>query len=316
MTATAPFRIDEEATAERLEQVRAWQRELPPKEAARRVARLLGSHASNGRADFGFWLPGAGGAAELELLHPEEDVAFEGEQRVRFTRRRLPLAWAGEVAVLSVDGVRPGTHDRCGTLYRLRVPGPDGEERVQGDPLAASLPFGVRGPAEAFDLELMQAERADRAYLRHVAIGVEDEPVRLGPPGPVLELHVGTATHGGTVADLAALFEGLAEKIRAGQAPTPAERAFLGFDAVQLLPLEPVPEDRAQPPRFEAFEARGDQATVHAALRFGHSVQWGFDAPLFGASALEPSLLRSGRPDELVRLAEALHGFPGKPIAL
>lgn len=318
MTAEGPFRIDEEATEARLQQLGAWRRELPPKEAALRIAHVLGAHSVNGGAHFAFWLPEVTAAArvELELLHPEEEIAFEGERRARFTRRRLPLSWSGDVALVAVDGVRPGTRERAGTLYRLRIVGHEGDVRVRGDPLAASLPFGVHGPAELYDVDLAHAGRDDRAYLRHVALAAEDEAPRMGPPGPVLEVHVGTATHGGTLADLAELYRGLGEKVRAGAPLSPAERAFVGYDAVQLLPLEPVPEDRTRPPRFEAFEAPEDGDTVFAALRFERGAQWGFDAPLFGAAALQPALLRSGRPDELVDLSAALHTFPGKPMGL
>lgn len=320
-----PFRIDEEATRALFERVRLARETRSAQAAAREHARLLGAHPIDGRAEFGFWLPveaERGSQLFLELLHPEAPVHFGTAQEVVFVRRRLPLRREGPWALLAVSGVRAGARDVCGTLYRVLAEAPDGVQRYHGDPLAASLPFGVHGPAEVYDLHRMHQDREDRRYFLHVAIGGEDdEPPRIGPPTHVLQVHVGTATHGGTVADLADLYRALGEKVRREEALTPAERTFLGFDAVQLLPLEPQAENPAAPPRFElgppADEALvEDGARVTARLRPPDGFGWGYDAPIFGSAAIAPHLLRSGRPDELVDLACALHTFPGKPIGL
>jgi hypothetical protein len=43
---------------------------------------------------------------------------------------------------------------------------------------------------------------------------------------------------------------------------------------------------------------------------------WGYDVVIAGSAAINPVLLETGRPDELVDFAAVLHTFPGKPIQL
>lgn len=316
------LRADDDATRALVGRARAVLREHDEEGAARRLVRLAGARATDEGAEFGFWIPEAVDESasvvslELELLAFEGEIVPGEEQGVRVRRQRLPLEQEGEWAWLAVRGATLGTRDTLGTLYRLVVTHADGRSTVRNDPLAASLPFGARAPAELYDVERMHTGRADLEFFRRVGIAGTDpdgDPPRFSPPAHVLEIHVGTATHGGTIADLADLYRALADKVRRGEEPTPAEAAFLGYDAVELMPLEPIACDPAAPPTFEIL---GEEDEAVATLRPPEVVDWGYDVALLGSAAIEPSLLRSGRPDELVDLAGVLHTFPGKPIRL
>jgi hypothetical protein len=314
-----PLRVDEAATRALAERAASIRREHAAFEAARRLARGAGAHQLDGFATFAAWLPHRtepGTRVELETIDPLGPVPFDREATVRVVRQRLPMVRDGAWAYLAVAGARPGSRERAGTFYRFVVTRPDGREELHGDPLAASLPFGLFGPAELYDVERLRTERADAEFFRRFGIGGEDEggqPPRFGPPAHVLQVHVGTATHGGTLGDLADLYRALADKVRAGEAPTPAERVFLGYDAIQLMPVEPVIENPADP---SCFVVEGEPGAEAARLRRPATIDWGYDTAIFGAAAVSPALLRSGRPDELVDLAAVLHTFPGKPMRL
>jgi hypothetical protein len=316
--ASVEVRVHEAATRDLLERVGAERRSGDPFEAARRIARLAGARCEDGRAEFGLWCPDlpAEATVELETLQRLASLPHGQEGEVPVRRRRLPMVRDGAWAWLAVTGAVAGARDHDGTLYRFVLRRPGEEEVVVGDPLAASLPFGLYGPAELYDVAGMHVGRADLDLFRRLGIGGEDEgyePPRAAPPATILQIHVGTATHGGTLADLADLYRALGDKVRAGRELTPAESAFVGYDAVELLPVEPVVEDPRQAPRFELRRgADGERAVVRPV----DTIDWGYDTAIFGAAAVSPALLRSGRPDELLDLAVALHTFPGKPIQL
>jgi hypothetical protein len=311
-------RIDEAATRALVEHAAALRREHDPFGAARRLVRMAGGRPIDGRAEFGVWLPHVTEDArvELEAIVPEGPLPLGEEATVPVAVHRLTMERDGEWAWLATSGARAGDRETVGTLYRFVVVGRDGREEVAHDPLAVSLPFGLFGPAELYDLERMHAGREDAEFFRRFGIGGDDpegEPPRFGPPAHLLQVHVASATHGGTLADLADLYRALADKVRRGEEPTPGEKVFLGHDAVQLMPVEPVVENPADPPRFELIDLGGARA---ARVRPVTTLDWGYDTALFGSAAVSPALLRSGRPDELVDLAAVLHTFPGKPIRL
>ncbi len=314
-----PLRIDEGATRALVDHAAGLRREHDAAGAARRLVRMAGARPVDGRAEFGVWLPhrvAPGTRVELEAITPLAPLPFGEEATVAVRRQRLEMVRDGAWAWLAVAGARAGSREAAGTLYRFVITGPDGREESWGDPLAASLPFGLHGPAELYDLERMHARRADAEFFRRFGIGGEDddgEPPRFGPPAHILQVHVGTATHGGTLADLADLYRALADKLRRGEPLTAGESVFVGYDAVQLMPVEPVVENPADPPRFELDGPPGEEV---ARIRPPVTIDWGYDICIFGSAAVAPSLLRSGRPDELVDLAATLHTFPGKPIRL
>lgn len=312
------FRVHEMATRELLGRVASARRGGDAFETASRLARWAGARPLHDVVEFGVWCPDLPSESriELELIDGLVPRPASGDGEFPVRRQRLTMERDGEWAWLAVSGPVAGSRDQDGTLYRFVAVGREGSEAIRGDPMAASLPFGLFGPAELYDVERMHVERDDTDFFRRLGIGGGSEaggPPRVGPPGSILQVHVGTATHGGTIADLTDLFRALADKVRAGIEPTPGESAFLGYDAVELLPVEPVVEHPSQAPRF-AIETTAEGET--ARVRPVDTIDWGYDTTIFGSAAVSPALLRSGRPDELVDLAVALHTFPGKPIHL
>jgi hypothetical protein len=55
---------------------------------------------------------------------------------------------------------------------------------------------------------------------------------------------------------------------------------------------------------------------VRVSLLRPDTTNWGYDVVISGMAAVNPVLLESGRPDELIDLAATLHGFPSKPKKL
>ncbi len=285
--------------------------------AAQTIARRLGAHLVDGRCEVGVWTPEL-----IEQRIPEGDVFLEvltarapldlavSRQNVDFDRVRVPAARCDAYTFVAVDGMQAGTRDSVGAFYALAWRNAEGEWRRILDPLAASLPFGPFAPAEFHDGAAMQSARVDGAYFAALP---EGSPCKIGPPANILQIHVPTATPGGTLASLARHFEHLAERVRRGAALEPSERLYLGYDAVQLMPVEPTTVYEAGPDFWTETGAGEDVARVD--LRRPDTTNWGYDIVIAGMATVNPALLESGRPDELVDLACALHLFP-KPKKL
>jgi hypothetical protein len=293
---------------------------------ARTVAPLAGAHPTEHGVRFVLWTP----RLEREQV-AEADVAVElldavdpldltaARATVRFRRTLVPARRLGELTVAVVDGVAVGTRDRVGCFYAMRHRGRDGETRRILDPMASSVPFGAFAPAEVYDIERAKRDRGDHAYWQRLAEQATDDRcgpgiVKQRPTTNILQLHVPTATAGGTLASLTRWYEELAAVVREGREPTPAQRAFLGYDAVQLLPVEPTTQYEAGPGFWTEQEDDGDHVVVDLARP--DTTNWGYDVPIAGSATVNPTLLESGRPDELVDLAAVLHTFPGQPIRL
>jgi hypothetical protein len=290
-----------------------------PDRAARTVAARLGAHRAGEAVEFGIWVPAAavpaGTAVVLELTTPPPGFdPTATDQTVAMDRAVVPMEVAGEYAWAVVEGVRVGDRDHVGTLYRA-VATPDGAAIVVPDALAYSLPFGAFAPAEVVDVEGMYEDRPDRDHF--VAMGAlpggDDAIPRLGPPRNILQVHVPTATSAGTIAGLTRRIRDVGERFRAGEPPAPADEIWLEYDAIQLMPVEPTIEYEAGP-RFWEEDASGAEVTVRA--RRPDMTDWGYDVVISGSGTVNPALLETGRPHELVDLAAALHGFPAGPIRL
>lgn len=292
--------------------------------AARQLACRLGAHADapRGRCAFGFWLPQvmrfgvAPGDVVLELLRPIDTIDLTSAvQSVRFSRALIPLVVSRDFAWAVVEGLRAGDRTEMGDLYQVRFR-EAGIWNVSRDFLASSLPWGPFAPAEIYDVDKMQAARADLDYYKSIPGGGR----RLSPPRNILEIHVGTATLSGTIAGLTRRLDEIAERIETGKELRPADECFMGYDAFQLMPLEPTIEMEAGPPCFQLMEqgnAAGDlPGTTAGRLRRPHTTNWGYDVVIAGAGTVNPALLETGRPDELVDLSSRLHRFPGRPIQL
>ncbi|MEF8868370.1 MAG: glucosylglycerol hydrolase [Haloarculaceae archaeon] len=291
-------------------------------EAAKALVRHLGARwqPEDGHAEVGFWTPGLVGAVpadavELEVLTAREPVDLRAEEAtVEFDRATVETWREGGFTWAAVEGMHPGTRDRLGSLYRL-VYEHGGERGEVPDPLAASLPFGAFAPAELYDLERLDRERPDCEYFR--TLGTDEEAVptseddglpRVEPATSMLEIHPGTATGAGSLAGLARRFREIAEKQRAGEALAPADRNFLGYDAVQLMPVEPITENEDHPGYFRADDLSGDR--VEVTVERPDMVNWGYDIVVSGFPAVNPAILETGRPDELVELIAACHDMP------
>ena len=284
----------------------------------RAVARGLGARIEGGTAVFGFWTPELldarvpPGDVFLEVLRPAEPLDLtRAHQSVRFERVLVPVIREEAHCFTAVTGMRAGTRGEVGDFYALTWR--DAEDRWHRvlDPLAMSLPFGAMAPAELYDVAAMQAARDDAAYWEALR---GDVLAKLGPPTNILQIHVPTATAGGTLASLTRHYRRLAERVARDLPIEPSDRLFLGYDAVQLLPVEPTTVHEAGPDFWQETEAGEGDVTV--SLLRPDTTNWGYDVVISGMATVNPVLLESGRPDELVDLAAALHSFPSGPKKL
>ena len=287
-------------------------------DAAKQIARRMGANKVGERCEIVFWAPELLegriplGDVFVEVLEPEGDLALDrARQQVRFRRHLVPVRRVDAFHVAVVAGMRAGSRDAVGSFYALAWRDTEMQWHRILDPLAASLPFGVFAPAEYYDVERMLAARSDRAYWEALPAG---DPVKLGPVSAILQVHTPTATASMTLAGLTRHIETLAERHRLGVEIEPADRIFLGYDAVQLLPVEPTTVYEAGPDFWTEAEPGEDALIVD--LRRPDTTNWGYDVVISGMAAVNPALLETGRPDELVDLACALHNFPGTPKRL
>ncbi|KKM15246.1 hypothetical protein LCGC14_1698020, partial [marine sediment metagenome] len=109
-------------------------------------------------------------------------------------------------------------------------------------------------------------------------------------------------------------FERLAERVAKGLPLDPLDELYLGYDAVQLLPVEPTTVYETGPGFWEDLDGDTDHTTV--SLTRPDTTNWGYDIVIAGMGTVNPVLLESGRPDELVDFAATLHSFPTKPKML
>ncbi len=303
-----------------------WQRErLDDRderfEAAKALTTRLGGHWRDGHAEFGFWTPQfvredvPAERVQLELLLPQEEVDLGAdEQTVTFDRRFVETRRCGEFTWAAVEGPRPGTREQFGTLYRLSyVVG--GERETVTDPFAYSLPFGAYGPPELYDVDALDEERDDRDYFQQLhAEGVEplakedDGLPRFEPATSMLEIHPGTATASGTLAGLERRFAAIGEKQESGEPLTPAERNFVGYDAVQLMPVAPITQNEDELGYWLPETESEDR--LRATLRRPDMINWGYDIVVSGFGTVNPAVLETRRPDELVDLIATLHTLP------
>ncbi len=286
-------------------------------EAGQAIARKLGAHVEGERVCFGFWTPELqdrrvpDSDVFLEILAPVDPLSLTtAHQELGFERVRLPVARAEAYCFAVVDGLCAGRREALGDFYALAWRDGKGAWHRIFDPLAMSLPFGAFAPAEIYDVAAMQAGRADAAYWQALGGPV---PHKVAPPVNILQIHVPTATAGGTLASLNRHFQRLAERVAAGLDREPFDEIFLGYDAVQLLPVEPTTVYETGPAFW--VESPDDERLI-VTLQRPDTTNWGYDVVISGMGTVNPVLLESGRPDELVDLAATLHTFPNKPKKL
>jgi hypothetical protein len=214
-----------------------------------------------------------------------------------------------------VEGAIAGTRARIGDFYALVWRDAEGAWNRVLDPLAASLPFGAFAPAEIYDVAAMQAARADAEYWRSLAPDApggdpgQARPLRQHPADPCPHRHCGHDPLRAHPSDRAS------GRARAGRARTRAggpdlprlrRRAADAGGAHHRLRGRPRLLDRD----------RDGRGLGHRRPAPPDTTNWGYDVVIAGMAAINPALLETGRPDELVDLAAALHTFPGAPKKL
>ncbi|PUB09963.1 glucosylglycerol hydrolase [Yoonia sediminilitoris] len=278
------------------------------------IARNLGGRVEGDTAVFGFWTPELldervpQGDIFLEVLSPTTPVDLTvSHQDLVFERAWIPVVREGAHCFTAVTGLRAGTRDTIGDFYALSWRDAHGNWQRILDPLAMSLPFGAMAPAELYDVQAMQANRKDADYY---ALLKKDAPHKFDPSINILQIHVPTATAGGTLASLTRHYQRIDDRVTKDLPLEPADQLFLGYDAVQLLPLEPTTVYETGPDFWQEADATNEQLSV-SALR-PDTTNWGYDVVIAGMSTVNPVLLETGRPDELIDLAAVLHNFPSK----
>ena len=297
-------------------------------EQTKALARKLGAYyRPDGLTEIGFWVPGLvrdvlhEREIYLEVFTPTEPINWqEKEQSIKFRRSRLNLEQQGEFVWGVVAGMQPGTKDRAGSFYWLRYVDRAERLRTVRDLVPHSLPYGIFAPAELYDIDRLQANRADLDYLERTARS--DDPLvkipRLKDPKNILQLHVGTASREGTIQGLTRIYREIASKIEEGKPLTPNEQNYVGYDAIELLPTEPTIEYRDEySPESEFFSIVYEKDDLVEIELFKPNTQdWGYDVPILGSSTTNPALLSSLRPDEVIDFITTLHNFPSGPIQL
>ena len=240
-------------------------------EKAQAFARRLGAHyRADGLTEIGFWTPKL--IAEvmqerdiyLEVLTPLEEIDWQAQEQIlHFQRDTLLLKQQGEYFWGVVAGMRAGNKEQAGSFNWLRYIDQTDRLRAMRDLVPYSLPYGVFAPAELYDIDSLQIQRKDLEYFKRTGtneqeniprVGKPDNILQLREPRNILQLHVGTATREGTLAGLTHLYQQIAEKIVMSQPLTPAEQNYVGYDAIQLLPIEPTIEFRDEySPESEFF---------------------------------------------------------------
>lgn len=289
-----------------------------------------------GFTEVGFWAPELGADMVqpkniyLEIFTPKSSINPKKlTQKAVFRRDYVELKKQGEYFWGVVSGMKPGTKDELGSFYWLRYLDMDSDEvKVIGDCLATSLPYGVYAPAELYDMNRLQLQRADRDYF---ARGDRtDDVIQVKPPVNILQLHINTASPNGYLSGLTEVYQRIANKVTQDQPLTPTEQNFIGYDAVQLLPIEPTVEYRGEHDLGQGFfilqeddmgemdpdtaEIEREAGDVTVTLKKPDTQNWGYDIVIFGSSATDPSVLETLRPDELVDFIATLHTFPTGPI--
>jgi hypothetical protein len=295
-------------------------------EQAKAIVRKLGAHyRSDGLTEIGFWVPGLMGDAlhereiYLEVFTPLEPIDWcSQEQRIGFRRDRVNLEQQGEFIWGVVSGMTPGTKEQAGCFYWLRYVDRAEKLRAVRDLVPYSLPYGIFAPAELYDMDSLQKNRADLAYFKAPKKMKKGQTYRVEAPCNILQMHVGTASAEGTFEGLTRIYQTISQKILNDEPLTTAEQNYIGYDAIQLLPTEPTIEFRDEyTPESEFFSFVGEnEDIIEIELTKPHTQDWGYDVPILGSSTTNPSLIGSLRPDEIVEFIATLHNFPSHPIKL
>ncbi len=267
----------------------------------------LGVHRVGDATQFIFWTPEVKylqlSKIELEIYRPKNDIDFEKNiQSIDFELFTLPMLIQNELTYGVFENIKMGNAQQTGDFYQLVGYQKDGTKQLLFDPLAYSIPFGAFSPAEVFDNQSITQHRKDENYLKNIKN-------RANYPANILEMHIPTTTQGGTIADLKNFYQNLSKNIAKA---TDFEKTFLGYDAIELMPLQALTEHEGKNGFWQEKSRNSNQIEVE--LQKPNTQNWGYDIVISASSAINPNLLKSKRPHELVELIETLHNFSEKPI--
>ena len=299
------------------------------------VTRLGAHYRRDGLTEIGFWTPELMREVMrprdiyLEVFTPLEKINWRSpKSKIHVRRDCIPLKQRGEFFWGVLKGMKAGTREKAGSFYWLRYLNPYGKIETIRDIIPYSVPYGIFAPAELYDMESLQENRADLDYFKATGTTKDDDIPRVPAPVNILQIHIGTASKEGSFEGLTNLYRSIGEKIKKNQSLLPYEENYLNYDAVQLLPVEPTIEyrkdfgtnstifliERDQPRRSVGILPPLNRIPVK--LFKPNTQDWGYDVPILGSSATNPALLATLRPDELFDFIAVLHNFPNRPIQL
>ncbi|AFY70315.1 hypothetical protein Pse7367_2046 [Thalassoporum mexicanum PCC 7367] len=298
------------------------------KKSLQLATKLGANYQVAGTTQLGFWCPELLAqrilptSVYLEVLTPIAAIDFRTKsQTIKFQVQQVRLKQRGEYLWGVVEGMQAGDRNRAGALYWVRYIDNQDNVKIIRDVMAHSLPFGIFAPAELYDMESIQRERQDLDYFRQTSIAEDSNHVRrLPPPVNILQIHTGTATVAGTIEGLTKLYGHISTKLADNLPLTANEQNFVGYDAVQLLPVEPTIEYHVKErPLGEFFAIASEsiqdgQQIVEINLTKPTTQNWGYDIPGLGAAATNVTVLGSGRPHEMVDFIATMHNFSAGPI--
>ncbi|MCC5942915.1 MAG: hypothetical protein JJU37_15335 [Balneolaceae bacterium] len=285
------------------------------------IAAELGAHVVSGTASarFMIWHPKIkeASAVEIELFLPQSELIYDKpDQHLNMKYFRFEAERIRDFAIIVLDDLPAGDRENFGAFYQFLLTFNDGSKQTVRDPMAWSVPYGIYAPAELYDVEKVLKNRKDAGYFKKLEKEIRKNRYNRVPPSAnLLEMHPASATIEGSIGALARRYSQIAESIKNGNELSPDEQNLVGFDGIELMPIDPViehPENHTFWKSVQKPGKNGDEITLH--LQKPSVINWGYDIVLFGSAAINPSILSTGRPNELLDLIEILHTFPSGPI--
>ena len=281
--------------------------------ATQELAQHLGVLYKEQKAYCLFWHPDLVSAKKVTLTFYRFSTKFnllEKEQVVDCQYFEVEILKQNNFYFGVYEGVKAGNETQFGDFYALTYIKKNGDTGFVIDPLAASLPLGAFAPAEVFDLEKMFSERKDKAYFEAIkARNIK----RLDAPKHILEIHIPTATQGGTISDLDLFYQNIFAKSANNQLLTGFEMAMSGYDALELMPLQPQLDVENSEAKWQVLSQENGQAKIQISNE-PITQNWGYDIVIAGSSAVNPYLLKSKRPNEFLNFIETCHTHQTKVI--
>ena len=288
-----------------------------------------------------FWIPGLKDALlkdkqllfKLELLTPLENIDFQtlnkgDSKHIKFIKDLIQLETVDDYLIGILDNVKIGSKEETGSFYWLKYFCDNDNEYIIRDPLVQSCPLGIYAPAEVYDIAGMLKKRTDLNYFKtFYKKELPDGSLRCNDIGITLEIHVETATKEGTLSALTNIYKEIGVKIQKNidekskdvfETLTPPELNFICFDTIELTPeVPPVEREGIESSTGEFFNIISeDDNVLTVEIKKPDISNWGYDTPLIGTAAINPSILQTSRPDEFLDFIETIHNLPFKPIQL